>query len=62
MSSSTDAGPVRSVLVTGAGGRTGGIVFEKLLKKEGYTVKGMVRSEQVCEQKGKADEVENLCD
>lgn len=57
MSSSTDAGPVRSVLVTGAGGRTGGIVFEKLLKKGGYTVKGMVRSEQVSQQKGEAGEV-----
>ena len=43
----TAAEPAKRVLVTGAGGRTGGIVFEKLLKKEGYAVKGMVRSEKV---------------
>ncbi|CAM9472080.1 unnamed protein product [Ectocarpus sp. 6 AP-2014] len=36
----------RRVLVTGAGGRTGGIVFEKLLDKEGYATKGMVRTEK----------------
>lgn len=44
----TDAsGTAKRVLVTGASGRTGGIVFEKLLAKEGYATKGMVRSEQV---------------
>ena len=44
----TDAsGAAKRVLVTGAGGRTGGIVFEKLLIKEGYDKRGMVRSEQV---------------
>lgn len=35
------------VLVTGAGGRTGGIVFEKLLERDGFVTKGMVRSEKV---------------
>lgn len=44
----TDApGTAKRVLVTGASGRTGGIVFEKLLAKEGYATRGMVRSEQV---------------
>lgn len=37
----------KRVLVTGAGGRTGSIVFEKLLAKEGYATKGMVRTEKV---------------
>lgn len=41
------AGTARRVLVTGASGRTGGIVFEKLLAKEGYATRGMVRNEQV---------------
>lgn len=36
----------KQVLVTGAGGRTGGIVFDKLLTKEGYATRGMVRSEK----------------
>lgn len=40
-------GTAKRVLVTGAGGRTGGIVFEKLLKKEGYATRGMVRSQKV---------------
>lgn len=40
-------GVAKRVLVTGAGGRTGGIVFDKLLKKEGYATRGMVRSEKV---------------
>lgn len=44
----TDAsGTAKRVLVTGASGRTGGIVFEKLLAKDGYATRGMVRSEQV---------------
>lgn len=44
----TDAsGTAKRVLVTGASGRTGGIVFEKLLAKEGYATRGMVRSEAV---------------
>lgn len=38
---------VRTVLVTGAGGKTGGIVFEKLKKMpEQFTARGMVRSEE----------------
>jgi len=38
---------VRTVLVTGAGGKTGGIVFEKLKKMpEKFTARGMVRSEE----------------
>lgn len=41
------SGTAKRVLVTGASGRTGGIVFEKLLAKEGYATRGMVRSEQV---------------
>lgn len=47
MSAEGAAGGKR-VLVAGAGGRTGGIVFDKLLKKEGYgSIKGMVRTEKV---------------
>lgn len=44
---SAEAGTAKRVLVTGAGGRTGGIVFDKLLKKEGYATRGMVRSQKV---------------
>lgn len=40
-------GTAKRVLVTGAGGRTGGIVFDKLLKKEGYATRGMVRNQKV---------------
>lgn len=37
---------LKQVLVTGAGGRTGGIVFDKLLAREGYATRGMLRSEK----------------
>lgn len=47
MSAAEGAGTAKRVLVTGAGGRTGGIVFEKLLKQPGYATRGMVRSEKV---------------
>lgn len=46
---SAEAGTAKRVLVTGAGGRTGGIVFDKLLKKEGYATRGMVRSQKVAD-------------
>jgi len=36
----------KKVLVTGAGGRTGRIVFEKLAKMEGIDAAGLVRSDQ----------------
>lgn len=45
--SAESGGTAKRVLVAGAGGRTGGIVFDKLLKKEGYAAKGMVRSDKV---------------
>ena len=45
--SAEPGGTAKRVLVTGAGGRTGGIVFDKLLKKEGYATRGMVRSQKV---------------
>lgn len=48
------SGTAKRVLVTGASGRTGGIVFEKLLAKEGYATRGMVRSEQVGDGHNKA--------
>jgi len=38
------AAPSRKVLVTGAGGRTGKLVVEKLMADGGYAVVGMVRS------------------
>lgn len=44
---SASDGTAKRVLVTGAGGRTGGIVFDKLLAKDGYVTRGMVRSEKV---------------
>ncbi|CAB1119693.1 unnamed protein product [Ectocarpus sp. CCAP 1310/34] len=50
----------RRVLVTGAGGRTGGIVFEKLLAKEGYATKGMVRTEKSANNLKKKCKVEVL--
>lgn len=34
------------VLVTGAGGKTGGLVFKNLLEKEGFEAVGMVRGEK----------------
>ncbi|KAG0602659.1 hypothetical protein M758_10G031100 [Ceratodon purpureus] len=38
---------VRTVLVTGAGGKTGGIVLEKLRKMpEGFVARGLVRTEE----------------
>lgn len=46
-------GTAKRVLVTGAGGRTGGIVFKKLLAKDGYATRGMVRSLKVREAAGK---------
>lgn len=45
--SAEPGGTAKRVLVTGAGGRTGGIVFDKLLKKEGYATRGMVRNQKV---------------
>ncbi|XP_073392508.1 uncharacterized protein At5g02240 isoform X1 [Physcomitrium patens] len=44
MASSEDS--TRTVLVTGAGGRTGAIVFDKLKKTEKFVVRGLVRTEE----------------
>ncbi|XP_024396768.1 uncharacterized protein At5g02240 [Physcomitrium patens] len=38
---------VRTVLVTGAGGRTGSLVFDKLKKTGKFVVRGLVRTEEV---------------
>ncbi|KAK1365424.1 Sanguinarine reductase [Heracleum sosnowskyi] len=47
-----------TVLVTGAGGRTGKIVYQKLKEKsEQYTVRGLVRSEESKQKIGGADDV-----
>ncbi|CEM02666.1 unnamed protein product [Vitrella brassicaformis CCMP3155] len=49
----------RKVFVTGAGGKTGGYVFRKLLKRDGFTPVGLVRSQDAAEalkQDGASDE------
>ncbi|CAM9797206.1 unnamed protein product [Laminaria digitata] len=55
--SAEPGGTAKRVLVTGAGGRTGGIVFDKLLKKEGYATRGMVRSQKSANKLKKKSEV-----
>eukprot|EP00897_Mesotaenium_endlicherianum_P010725 jgi/Mesen1/9681/ME000680S09084 len=47
---------IQTVLVTGAGGRTGRLVFEKL-KQQGFTARGLVRSEESKEKIGGGDDV-----
>ena len=49
---------VRTVLVTGAGGRTGGIVFEKLKKApERFAARGLVRTEEAKAKLGGGENV-----
>ncbi|KAK6779278.1 hypothetical protein RDI58_021462 [Solanum bulbocastanum] len=47
-----------TVLVTGAGGRTGSIVYKKLKERsENYTARGLVRTEESKQKIGGADDV-----
>lgn len=51
-------GPLSTVLVTGAGGRTGQIVYRKLKERTGqYVARGLVRTEESKEKIGGADDV-----
>jgi hypothetical protein len=40
----------KSVLVTGAGGRTGSLVMKKLLERDDYDARGIVRSDKSAKQ------------
>ncbi|XP_043703112.1 uncharacterized protein At5g02240-like [Telopea speciosissima] len=53
-----DSMPRSTVLVTGAGGRTGHIVYKKLKERaDQYVVKGLVRTEESKDKIGGADDV-----
>jgi hypothetical protein len=47
---------LHQVLVTGAGGRTGAIVMKKLLERDEFTPRGVVRSDKVGEQSREEEE------
>ncbi|XP_031396609.1 uncharacterized protein At5g02240-like [Punica granatum] len=50
--------PPSTVLVTGAGGRTGQIVYEKLKERSGqFTARGLVRTQESKEKIGNADDL-----
>eukprot|EP00245_Coleochaete_scutata_P004135 TRINITY_DN16395_c0_g1_i1.p1 TRINITY_DN16395_c0_g1~~TRINITY_DN16395_c0_g1_i1.p1 ORF type:complete len:303 (+),score=65.17 TRINITY_DN16395_c0_g1_i1:85-993(+) len=51
------AAAATKVLVTGAGGKTGGLVFEKLKDREPFSRRGLVRSEGSKKKIGGGDEV-----
>ncbi|CAL9002569.1 unnamed protein product [Prunus brigantina] len=51
-----DLGP-STVLVTGAGGRTGKIVYKKLKEADQYVARGLVRTEESKESVGGADDI-----
>lgn len=50
-------GPLSTVLVTGAGGRTGQIVYRKLERSGQYVARGLVRTEESKEKIGGADDI-----
>ncbi|CAN1769969.1 Uncharacterized protein At2g37660, chloroplastic [Linum perenne] len=57
-SASMAASPPKTVLVTGAGGRTGSIVYKKLKERsDHYTARGLVRSAESKEKVGGSDDV-----
>ncbi|CAN1275334.1 Uncharacterized protein At2g37660, chloroplastic [Linum perenne] len=57
-SASMAGSPPKTVLVTGAGGRTGSIVYKKLKERsDHYTARGLVRSAESKEKVGGSDDV-----